>query len=172
MVKEAKTLVAENVKKGIDTTPPARRLPRLKPKDVSPTAPLSEETQAAGRIPGDTESEVSKLAAALSGTSQLTPLQKAEITNASTIPATAIQRILEMEPPVEAPPTDPEIPHMHAPPYVHHFDSYTLCKGVEQGGFTEKQAITSMKAIRSLLAYNLDIARAGLVSRGDIDNVR
>lgn len=61
-------------------------------------------------------------------------------------------------------------PHISTPPYVHHFDSYTLVKHLETGGYTKNQAITLMKAVRALLARNLDMAQSGLVSKTDIDN--
>ncbi|MCJ1473003.1 hypothetical protein MMC13_001652, partial [Lambiella insularis] len=60
--------------------------------------------------------------------------------------------------------------HLHAPPYVHHFDTYTLVKDLVKGGFTQDQSITIMKAVRSLLAVNLDVAREELVSKSDIEN--
>jgi hypothetical protein len=62
-------------------------------------------------------------------------------------------------------------PHLQTPPYVHHFDTFTLVKQVEAGGFTEDQSITAMKAVRGLLALNLDVAKAGLVSKSDVENV-
>ena len=62
-------------------------------------------------------------------------------------------------------------PHLEAPPYVHHFDTYTLVKDLGKGGFTQDQSVTIMKAIRSLLAVNLDVAREGLVSKSDVENV-
>ena len=68
----------------------------------------------------------------------------------------------------------PEVSHHHhlsTPPYVHHFDSYTLVKQLETEGYTREQAITVMKAIRGLLAQNLDFAQDGLVSKSDVDNV-
>jgi hypothetical protein len=61
-------------------------------------------------------------------------------------------------------------PHISTPPYVHHFDSYTLVKQLEGGGHTKDQAITVMKAVRSLLAQHLDIAQDGLVSKSNVDN--
>ena len=63
-------------------------------------------------------------------------------------------------------------PHLHAPPYVHHFDTFTLVQDLQKGGFTEGQSINLMKAVRSLLALNLDVAREGLVSKSDMENVR
>jgi hypothetical protein len=61
-------------------------------------------------------------------------------------------------------------PHLVPPPYVHHFDSYSLVKQLEGGGWTDAQAITAMKAVRGLLAVNLDVAQAGLVSKSDVEN--
>ncbi|XXG96506.1 hypothetical protein Hte_002789 [Hypoxylon texense] len=68
------------------------------------------------------------------------------------------------------PPESSHHPHISTPPYVHHFDSYTLVKELEAGGYSRDQAITVMKAIRGLLAQNLDIAQDGLVSKSDVDN--
>ncbi|KAJ5046652.1 uncharacterized protein L3040_003886 [Drepanopeziza brunnea f. sp. 'multigermtubi'] len=61
-------------------------------------------------------------------------------------------------------------PHLQTPPYVHHFDTYTLVQQVEAGGFTEAQSVTAMKAVRGLLALNLEMARRGLVSKSDVEN--
>jgi len=60
--------------------------------------------------------------------------------------------------------------HLHPPPYVHHFDSYSLVKQLSAGGFTLNQAITAMKAVRGLLASNLDMAQHSLVSKSDVEN--
>ncbi|EEP78676.1 predicted protein [Uncinocarpus reesii 1704] len=61
-------------------------------------------------------------------------------------------------------------PHLSPPPYVHHFDSYSLVKDLNKGGFTEEQSISIMKAIRGLLADNLQVARNGLISKSDFEN--
>lgn len=61
-------------------------------------------------------------------------------------------------------------PPLSPPPYVHHFDTYTLVKDLEKGGFSEHQSVSIMKAVRGLLADNLDIARGGLVSKSDVEN--
>ncbi|KAK6077164.1 MOZ protein represents a chromatin-associated acetyltransferase [Seiridium cupressi] len=68
------------------------------------------------------------------------------------------------------PPGETAHPHIAKPPYVHHFDTYTLVKQLEGGGYSKEQAITIMKAVRGLLAQNLDIAQEGLVSKSDVDN--
>ncbi|KAK2751805.1 hypothetical protein FQN55_009248 [Onygenales sp. PD_40] len=61
-------------------------------------------------------------------------------------------------------------PHLSPPLYVHHFDTYSLVKDLGRSGFTEEQSVSIMKAIRGLLADNLDIARGGLVSKSDVEN--
>ncbi|KAK5664359.1 hypothetical protein OQA88_582 [Cercophora sp. LCS_1] len=61
-------------------------------------------------------------------------------------------------------------PHLHPPPYVHHFDSYSLVKQLETGGYSLNQSITAMKAVRGLLATNLDVAQSELVSKSDVEN--
>ncbi|KAK3322245.1 hypothetical protein B0H66DRAFT_195848 [Apodospora peruviana] len=75
--------------------------------------------------------------------------------------------ILHMGPPEEA---KHKPPHLTPPPYVHHFDSYSLVKQLTIGGYTQEQAITAMKAVRGLLASNLDVAQEGLVSKSDVEN--
>lgn len=131
----------------------------------SPQAALSDETQAAEQIPGDIQSSY----AAGIPEADPAPLQQAPVNTMD--PATPLETILHLEPPADPPPSDLNIPHMHAPPYVHHFDSYTLVKQVEEGGFTAGQSVTAMKAVRGLLAFNLDIAKEGLVSKYDVENV-
>ncbi|PHH74766.1 hypothetical protein CDD83_4498 [Cordyceps sp. RAO-2017] len=61
-------------------------------------------------------------------------------------------------------------PSMSPPPYVHHFDSYSLVKQLQEGGYSQEQATTAMKAIRTLLAQNLDVAQQSLVSKSDVEN--
>ncbi|KAI1106921.1 hypothetical protein F4804DRAFT_340253 [Jackrogersella minutella] len=68
------------------------------------------------------------------------------------------------------PPDSTHHPHISTPPYVHHFDSYSLVKELEAGGYSKAQAITLMKAIRGLLAQNLDVAQEGLISKSDVEN--
>lgn len=76
----------------------------------------------------------------------------------------ALGLILGMEP-AEKP------PHLQAPPYVHHFDTYTLVRDLQKGGFTEDQAITTMKAVRGILADNVELANNGILSKGDSEMV-
>lgn len=77
--------------------------------------------------------------------------------------------VLHMVAPENLPAAD-KPPHLSPAPYVHHFDSYSLVKQLEAGGYTNEQAITAMKAVRALLAQNLDVAQDGLISKSDVEN--
>ncbi|KAK1595349.1 uncharacterized protein LY79DRAFT_547462 [Colletotrichum navitas] len=84
-----------------------------------------------------------------------------------------LEAILHMGPPEKAAAAAAgagQRPHMAPPPYVHHFDSYSLVKDLERGGYSKEQAITLMKAIRAILAQNLDVAQESLVSKSDVEN--
>lgn len=63
-----------------------------------------------------------------------------------------------------------QTPTMTPPLYVHHFDTYSLVKQLVEGGFSHAQATTAMKTVRTLLAQNLDVAQASLVSKSDVEN--
>lgn len=87
----------------------------------------------------------------------------------------AVDKTMQHSGPMEAvllmpPPDGAHHPHISKPTYVHHFDSYTLVKQLQVGGYTQDQAITAMKAIRAILAQNLDVAQEGLVGKSDVDN--
>jgi hypothetical protein len=139
-------------------------------KEASSLEPLSEETQAAARIPGDLET----------GDQGNSPGDRVSSTQPTVFSTTEtgpphdgpLEKILQMEKPTEGAEDELNISHLHPPPFVHNFDSYTLVKEVEKGGFTPEQAITAMKAVRMLLANNLEIAIQGLVSKSDVENVR
>ncbi|KAL7921991.1 hypothetical protein ACQKWADRAFT_294129 [Trichoderma austrokoningii] len=62
-------------------------------------------------------------------------------------------------------------PSMSPPKYVHHFDTYSLVKQLQEGGYSSDQATTMMKAVRALLAHNLDMAQEKLVSKSNVENV-
>ena len=65
----------------------------------------------------------------------------------------------------------PRHPHLEASPYEHHFDTYSLVQTLAtERGYSEDQAVTLMKAVRLMLAINLDIAKEGLVSKSDTEN--
>ena len=144
-------------KKDADTLPD--RLERKAAEFDTPTAASGSSPQAiASNNPADqVQTDASPESMALQTISDTHPLET----------------VLHIEPPTasraEARHKTP--PHLEAPPYVHHFDTYTLVKDLSKGGFTEDQSITMMKAVRSLLAVNLDMAKDGLVSKSDVENV-
>ncbi|EME85583.1 uncharacterized protein MYCFIDRAFT_150638 [Pseudocercospora fijiensis CIRAD86] len=61
-------------------------------------------------------------------------------------------------------------PHIDTPRYVHHFDTYGLVRRLVDSGWSEEQAITTMKAVRLQLAQNMDLAREALVSKSQVEN--
>lgn len=137
--------------------------------DVNPSsaAPLSEETQEAAFIPGDDGKETVYESVPIEDPP---PHQQAVVNKSDPLnPLETVFRMPSPESPEEEDASKP--PHLHTPPYVHHFDTYTLVQQVGAGGFTTEQSITAMKAVRSLLALNLDVAKAGLVSKSDVENV-
>lgn len=144
-------------------------------RELSSAAPLSEETQAAAKLPGDEGAPVGTTATSTSGNEQ-SATGKQEPSPPSTAQSTAttpnpLETVLHMPPPETAEEENAsKPPHLQTPPYVHHFDTYTLVQQVAKGGFTNEQAITSMKAVRGLLALNLEVARKGLVSKSDVEN--
>ncbi|KAL8715621.1 MAG: hypothetical protein Q9225_006382 [Loekoesia sp. 1 TL-2023] len=79
--------------------------------------------------------------------------------------------VLNREEPKQSTPEEQKPPHLQAPRYVHHFDTFTLVRDLQKGGFTQDQSVTLMKAVRMLLAQNLDVAHEGLVSKSDVENV-
>lgn len=78
-----------------------------------------------------------------------------------------LEEVLHMQPPENM---ARQGPTMSPPPYVHHFDSYSLVKQLQDGGYSLDQATTTMKAVRSLLEQNLHVAQSSLVSKSDVEN--
>ncbi|KAI0840519.1 hypothetical protein F5Y06DRAFT_242185 [Hypoxylon sp. FL0890] len=132
----------------------------------------SSKEKEAAQEPRESEDKVTKEAdktataqgrSAISGSSSSNPQQAAA--EAKMQKSGPMEAVLHIPPPESA-----HHPHISTPPYVHHFDSYGLVKELQAGGYTKAQAITLMKAIRGLLALNLDVAQEGLVSKADVDN--
>ncbi|KAF7545337.1 hypothetical protein G7046_g9590 [Stylonectria norvegica] len=82
-------------------------------------------------------------------------------------PGGPLEAVLMMQPPENA---ERQHPSMSPPPYVHHFDSYSLVKQLQDGGYTQTAATTAMKGIRNILAQNLDVAQSSLISKSDVEN--
>lgn len=136
-------------------------------RDISTDKPQKNPANTAAPLPfertnGQEALDDSKLQVSKSQKRELDPEGKA---------SKSLDTVLLMEPPTVGIPEE-QRHSMHAPPYVHNFDTYSLVKDLGKGGFTQDQAITLMKAVRSQLAINLDIARQNLVSRSDVENVQ
>ncbi|KAF2097070.1 hypothetical protein NA57DRAFT_14725, partial [Rhizodiscina lignyota] len=83
-----------------------------------------------------------------------------------------IETVLQMPSPAESAAEEKKQkpPHLQPPPYVHHFDTYSLVQDLEKGNFKYGQSVELMKAMRSILAENLGVARDGLVSKSNVEN--
>jgi len=82
-----------------------------------------------------------------------------------------LDMVLSVPSPSEVKGRTPRHPHLEPPPYEHHFDTYSLVQQLAaKDAYTQYQAITLMKAIRKMLAMNLDMAKEGLVSKSNIEN--
>lgn len=131
----------------------------------SQAEPTTASTKAAEPPVNEPEETVASTTEA--NTSKTTDQQNPATSAKDEIPATpSLDAVLHMPSPDKV-----EHPHMTASPYVHHFDSYSLVRLLEEGGYSKEQAVTSMKAIRKILAQNLDVAQKSLVSKSDVENV-
>lgn len=146
-------------------------------KDATAAVKLAAEAEAEGEGKGEREREGESVQAEsaspapaqspqdLGAPKETTPTPQQKIVEEKMQASGPMDAVLHMPPPGEH-----AHPHISKPPYVHHFDTYTLVKQLEAGGYSKEQAITIMKAVRGLLAQNLDIAQDGLVSKSDVDN--
>ncbi|KAK5737904.1 hypothetical protein LTR17_006344 [Elasticomyces elasticus] len=73
------------------------------------------------------------------------------------------QTMDDHSPPIKA-------PHLDAPRYVHHFDTYGLVKQLTESGWSDQHAVSTMKAIRLMLADNMELAKDALVSKSMVEN--
>lgn len=125
---------------------PAQETPQKIPSE--PTDPPTDDTSTTGSSPKAMSSDISR-------ETLIKPMDRLSQ--------------IEVHTPVDNEEKKP--PHLQAPPYVHHFDTYTIVRDLKKGGFTHDQSVSLTKAVRSLLGVNLDIAREGLVSKSDVENV-
>jgi hypothetical protein len=96
-----------------------------------------------------------------------------EQTTAPKLDGNPLEGVLHMPSPSSylTPTTPPhQSPNMAPPPYVHHFDTYTLVQDLANNGFSDKQSETIMKAVRKILQNNLDFANQNLTSKSDVEN--
>jgi hypothetical protein len=72
--------------------------------------------------------------------------------------------------PTGEPSSDKRPPHLSPGPYVHPFDTYSLVQDLSEGGYSQEQSTTIMKAVRAILQNNLSLARESLTSKSDVEN--
>lgn len=136
--------------------------------EKNPDVPETKPDPAEKEPPAPTEA-VKAIAPPVKGESPVSfPAKDESAKDASTQPS-SLERVLDVEAPKEV--DDDKPPHLQAPKYVHHFDTWTLVKDLEKGGFTQDQSISLMKAVRGILADNIDLARKALVSKSNVENV-
>lgn len=156
------------IEKEVKAAPPqkqdAKQSPPTSKESEKPVKEVSPEVSATstGAVAPRSQERPPELDAAESHPKELHVLPKKGIAEVK-----PLERVLQMDSPDE----EHKPPHLHAPLYVHHFDTFTLVRNLEKEGFTQAQSVTLMKAVRSLLALNLDVAREGLVSKSDVENV-
>ncbi|KAI9753030.1 MAG: hypothetical protein M4579_005372 [Chaenotheca gracillima] len=174
---EGKAIVS---KKGVKKGPEAEKLEPVQPDEGNSGSPSTDKPPAKTNLesiseeaePEDVVETSDPMPSTLSQLSQPEPEHPPR--DAERLGGDAekpLETVLHMDPPSTSSSSHSQRPpHLQAPPYVHHFDTYTLVREVAKGGFTQDQSITSMKAVRSLLAINLDVAKEGLVSKSDVEN--
>jgi hypothetical protein len=149
----------------IKTTPEKTLLEPVNPEVKSAPEPVEEEEEE--ETPTTTPSTPSAQPTPIRTTPELapsTPVPDAPLTGEPK----PLETVLHMPSPAEEEQRKP--PHLKTPPYVHHFDTYGLVKDLAKSGFSEEQAVTVMKAVRGILADNMELARDGLVSKSNVEN--
>ncbi|KAL8847334.1 MAG: hypothetical protein Q9221_007617 [Calogaya cf. arnoldii] len=150
-------------------------------KEVKPPAPKQEEKKASEapskeNTPAKDKKEAFPTAKSPITKQHATNLDASESHPKETLavtqepPTKALDTVLHRQTPDQSTPSEQKPPHLQAPPYIHHFDTFTMTSALQKGGFTQAQSVTLMKAVRGLLATNLDVARAGLISKSDVEN--
>ncbi|KAI4241437.1 MAG: hypothetical protein L6R42_011282, partial [Xanthoria sp. 1 TBL-2021] len=147
-------------------------------KEVKPPAPKQEDKKASEAPPKENtptkdKKEASPTAKPPIGQRTAKTLDASEshpketLTTPQEAATKPLDTVLHRQTPDQSTPSEQKPPHLQAPPYIHHFDTFTMTTALRTGGFTQPQSVTLMKAVRGLLATNLDVARAGLISKSD-----
>ncbi|KAL8771276.1 MAG: hypothetical protein Q9209_003181 [Squamulea sp. 1 TL-2023] len=150
-------------------------------KELKPPAPKQGEKKAERTPPkdsttakdkaGDTPGTQSSLGEQTTRTLDASESHPQEtLTTSQQPPTKPLDTVLHRQTPDQSTPSEQKPPHLQAPPYIHHFDTFTMTRNLQDGGFTAPQSVTLMKAVRGLLSNNLSLARAGLVSKSDVEN--
>ena len=118
----------------------------------SSAVPLSEETQAAAMLPRDLDIGSPNKEKEGRKQEDVPPLQQAA--NKTADPLAPLETVLQMPPPESQEEKDAsKPPHLQTPPYVHHFDTYTLVQQVEKGGFTNRAEYHSNEGCERTISF-------------------
>ena len=154
-----------------DEREPKEATDRTGKEDASDSKPEPEpvgtnhkKTKTATDAPSDVESLSSSQAS-----SEISSLNS-QTTTTSIPNSKPLETVLHLPAPSSSEARAHKPPHLQATPYVHHFDTYTLVRDLERGGFKFDSAVTTMKAVRGILADNFALAKDGLVSKSDVEN--
>ena len=142
---------------------PAPHLAKDKPSDVPSTQPNPKDEPEQEPVQGEGKTSTQTNIDASESTPQTPAPEPPRIPETKTL-----DTILHMPSPEEEERRKP--PHLKTPPYVHHFDTYGFVKDLRNSGFTEGQAVSIMKSLRGILRDNMELARAGLVSKSNVEN--
>lgn len=131
---------------------------------TTPTTPTNQSNTSTGKASATSTSTTTNKAVEVETSEE----ERARTTRDDAKQSGPLEAVLHMQAPEKV---AKQHPSMSPPPYVHHFDSYSLVKQLQDAGYTQSQATTAMKGIRGALAKNLDVAQASLVSKSDVENV-
>ena len=166
--KEEPESLSTAIEKEVKAAPPLKQDAKQNPPTSKELEqPVKEVTPEVSKLKMDTVAPKSQERPTELDAAESHPKERLAVPSKGIAEAKPLERVLQRESPDE----EHKPPHLHAPPYVHHFDTFTLVRNLEKEGFTQAQSVTLMKAVRSLLALNLDVAREGLVSKSDVENV-
>jgi hypothetical protein len=136
-----------------------------KPVDEQPPIPegrsLSQKSNSAAAVPAPESVKAEQPSPS--------PSTAKDVPDAEASSPKPLDTVLDMPSPAEE--EDQTPPHLQAPRYVHHFDTWSLVRDLDKGGFSELESVTLMKAVRQILADNMELARRALVSKSNVENV-
>ncbi|KAJ5471130.1 hypothetical protein N7530_008487 [Penicillium desertorum] len=120
----------------------------------------------------DIDSAEQEQASAPSSTPSERPSEESTDTS-SFMAQTPFDDVLHMPSPSPQPGNPPLTNARHICPQDHMctpFDTYSLVQDLSEGGYSQEQSTTIMKAVRAILQNNLSLARESLTSKSDVEN--
>lgn len=167
------------------TVPKEQETKTKQPEEAKPLEPSESELKAASALSSQSQSQPksqtqtqaqSQVASEESSKAPASPIiqsqglgeDQGQSAKSDEPQSSALDAVLQMPAPEKV---AKQHPSMSPAPYIHHFDSYSLVKQLQDGNYSHEQATTAMKAIRAILSQNLDAAQESLISKSDVENV-